>query len=69
MLSVAHAVGVRDLTWGMWTQVLGPLREYVHAYPGYDFQFDIRMEQEESLQGRVIGAGFLYMRAPQRQGG
>ena len=66
MLSVSHAVGVRDLTWGMWTKVLGPLREYVYAYPGYDFQFDIRMEEEESLRGRVIGAGFLIERTPNR---
>ncbi|KAL8842378.1 MAG: hypothetical protein Q9176_002767 [Flavoplaca citrina] len=62
LLSVGHSTGASEFTWGMWTIVLTGLNEYVSAYPGYDFQFQIRRWAEEELMGKVIGAGFAKMR-------
>ncbi|KAI4148871.1 MAG: hypothetical protein L6R39_002660 [Caloplaca ligustica] len=62
LLSVSHSVGRRDLTWGMWTIVLRGMGEYVKAYPGYDFQFEVRKYQGWEIEGYVIGAGFVETR-------
>lgn len=61
-MSVSHSVGASDLTWGMWTIVLTGMNGYVQAYPGYDFQFEIRLMQGEEIEGYVIGAGFAMTR-------
>ncbi|KAL8852069.1 MAG: hypothetical protein Q9221_002999 [Calogaya cf. arnoldii] len=62
LLSVGHSMGASELAWGMWTRILEGLEDYVKAYPGYDFQFQIRTWREEELRGRVIGAGFAKVR-------
>ncbi|KAI4220552.1 MAG: hypothetical protein L6R36_007545, partial [Xanthoria steineri] len=51
LLSVGHAAGQSELTWGMWTIVLTGMNGYVQAYPGYDFQFNIRKYMEEDIRG------------------
>ncbi|KAL9007602.1 MAG: hypothetical protein Q9173_007167, partial [Seirophora scorigena] len=63
LLSVAHSAGVGDLTWGMWTVVLEGMQGYVVAYPGYDYQFEIRKYRGWEIAGYVIGAGFVETRA------
>ncbi|KAL8956991.1 MAG: hypothetical protein Q9193_005624, partial [Seirophora villosa] len=63
LLSVSHSAGVGDLTWGMWTVVLGEMQGYVDAYPGYDYQFEIRKYRDWEIRGYVIGAGFVETRA------
>ncbi|KAI4095731.1 MAG: hypothetical protein LQ344_001448 [Seirophora lacunosa] len=63
LLSVSHSAGVGDLTWGMWTVVLGEMQGYVDAYPGYDYQFEIRKYRDWEIAGYVIGAGFVETRA------
>lgn len=62
LLSIGHSRGASDLTWGMWTIILSGLNEYVIAYPGYDFQFQVRRWRGEELEGYVIGAGFAKTR-------
>ncbi|KAL8963804.1 MAG: hypothetical protein Q9197_007071, partial [Variospora fuerteventurae] len=62
LLSVAHSTGVGDLTWGMWTVVLREMQGYVEAYPGYDFEFEVRKYRGEEIEGYVIGAGFMETR-------
>ena len=62
LLSVTHTVGMRKLTWHMWTRVLQALMDYVKAYPTWDFEFEIRLVPEESFMGYVIGAGFAKTR-------
>ncbi|KAI4130948.1 MAG: hypothetical protein LQ338_001459 [Usnochroma carphineum] len=52
LMSVSHSVGASDLTWGMWTIVLTGMNGYVQAYPGYDFQFEIRLMQGEEIEGQ-----------------
>lgn len=62
LLSVSHSVGVRELTWGMWTIYLRGLDDYVQAYPGYDFQFELRKYRGWEIEGYVLGAGFVETR-------
>ena len=62
LLSVSHSVGVRDLTWGMWTMILTAMKGYVEAYRGYDFLFEVELVEEEQLRGYIIGAGFAMTR-------
>ncbi|KAL8920224.1 MAG: hypothetical protein Q9208_006389 [Pyrenodesmia sp. 3 TL-2023] len=58
LISVNHAAGASELTWGMWTILLSGINGYVMAYPGYDFQFEIRKYSQEDIVGYIIGAGF-----------
>ena len=62
VVSVTHTVGKQELTWGMWTIILTGMIGYVQAYPGYDFLFEIRLMEAETLAGSVIGAGFAVTR-------
>ncbi|KAL9603242.1 MAG: hypothetical protein Q9219_001262 [cf. Caloplaca sp. 3 TL-2023] len=62
LLCVTHSVGASDLTWGMWTTVLIALKEYVQAYPRYNFSFDIRLVEGFDIEGDVIAAGFAMTR-------
>ena len=63
---MAHFVGRRDLTWGMFTVVMTSVKGYLQAYPGYDFSFDVRLFREMSLDNVVIAAGFLATIEPSR---
>ncbi|KAL8905144.1 MAG: hypothetical protein Q9207_002803 [Kuettlingeria erythrocarpa] len=58
LMSVSHSAGASELTWGMWTILLSAINGYVMAYPGYDFQFEVRKYKEDDIEGYVIGAGF-----------
>ncbi|KAL9029225.1 MAG: hypothetical protein Q9196_002506, partial [Gyalolechia fulgens] len=62
VMGVTHTVGVRELTWGMWTTVLVAMGDYVRAYPGYDFLFEVRLLRGEDIAGFDIGAGFAMTR-------
>ena len=65
LLSLTHFSGTYELTWGMWTLVLQQFAGrdgYVAAYPGYDFQFEIRKYQGWEIEGHIIGAGFVWTR-------
>lgn len=62
LMTVNPAVGVSELTWGMWTILLSGINGYVMAYPGFDFQFQIRKYKEEDIAGYVIGTGFAMTR-------
>ncbi|KAL8946730.1 MAG: hypothetical protein Q9222_006914 [Ikaeria aurantiellina] len=62
VVSVVHSAGAALLTWGMWTSSLQCLEGYVRAYPGYDFQFEVRLVEGEEIEGHVIGAGFAITR-------
>lgn len=61
-MGVSHSVGMRELTWGMWTDVLVALGWYVRAYPGYDFLFEVRVLRGWDLEGLAVGTGFIVTR-------
>ncbi|KAL8783076.1 MAG: hypothetical protein Q9213_004888 [Squamulea squamosa] len=65
LLSVTHSVGLRDLTWGMWTIYVRALDEYARAYPGYDFLFELKQYRGWEIQGYQIAAGFVETRTGQ----
>ena len=55
--------GQKPLSWGYWSEVLLAMSEYVEAYPGYDFSFNIWWKPEDGeSQGYVIGSGFAKSR-------
>ena len=55
--------GQKPLSWGYWSEVVLALFEYVEAYPGYDFSYNIWWKSEdEPSQGYVIGTGFAKTR-------
>ena len=55
--------GQKPLSWGYWSEVLLAMFEYVEAYPGYDFSYNIWWKPEdEASQGYVIGTGFAKTR-------
>ena len=59
----AQLPGEEPLRWGMWTDTIGGLYRYVKVYPGYDFQFDIRLTPPVgSSTGYVVGAGLAITR-------
>ena len=50
--------GEELLTWGMWSDVLSSIHEYVEAYPGYDFAFEVWfVPPVGASSGYVIGGG------------
>ena len=51
--------GEELLTWGMWSDVLSSIHEYVDAYPGYDFAFEVWFTPPDGAasSGYVIGGG------------
>ena len=59
----AVVAGEERLTWGRWTDTLAGILDYVEAYPGYDFTFDIWVVPEVGQsEGYVIGGGFAITR-------
>ncbi|KAI4168985.1 MAG: hypothetical protein LQ343_006016 [Gyalolechia ehrenbergii] len=62
LISVMPTVGVRELTWGLWTMVLAAMGGYVRAYSGYDFMFEVRLLREQEVEGLAIGTGFAMTR-------
>ncbi|KAL9002719.1 MAG: hypothetical protein Q9188_004372 [Gyalolechia gomerana] len=62
LMGVTHTVGVRELTWGMWTMVLAAMSGYVRAYSGYDFLFEVRLLRGQEVAGLAIGAGVAMTR-------